>query len=377
MAVANLAQGANDTFPTKSNGTERTVALGNTPASFSTATAVSIDVEYSLAGYDNDDYIDLDVWIETSGAVLLASETSSWKKVDSRTSNTGTTTSGTLTFNTVNTTADKADWDGAVLRYRQTLGANMGADSAAYTTTTNTQVDVTYTANDALTADDIQSGSQVSKPAIGQIHALTADSIQSGSETGTPALAQEHALLADNIQSGSQVSSPVLVVDTQNELLADDIQSGSQVSSPALSENIEYLRPDADQSAGSWTTDLGGSSNLYQQIDEVVANDSDYIRSELGPSTSAYRGRLSDLTESGDVTANNLVRYRYRKGDINGQRIDLTVRLIEGASTVIASWVHNDIAHTIVGAEQALSAPQKASISNYNNLFIEFEANAP
>ena len=145
MATTNLTQSTQIQFSTKDNGVELTSGLSNTAADFTTATAASIDVTYSMTGYNNDDFVDLDVWIETSGAVLLASAGGTWLNVDSRTSDTGTTSSGTLNFTTINTTASKADWDGAVVRYRQTLGANMGADSVYYITTTASVATITYT----------------------------------------------------------------------------------------------------------------------------------------------------------------------------------------------------------------------------------------
>lgn len=144
MASTTINQAANDTFPAKSNGIERTVGLGNVPADFGNATAVDITVDGSLTGFDNDASCELDVWVETSGAVLLASDASSWKQVQSRSSN-GSFTTSVLSFSTINTTANKADWDGALLRYRQTItGINMGADSVSYTTTTTTDLDITY-----------------------------------------------------------------------------------------------------------------------------------------------------------------------------------------------------------------------------------------
>lgn len=144
MALTAINQSANDTFPAKSNGVERTVGLGNVPADFGNATAVDITVDGSLTGFNNDESCELDVWVETPGGTLLASDASSWKQVQSRSSD-GSFTTSALSFNTINTTADKADWDGALLRYRQTItGVNMGADSVSYTTTTTTDLDITY-----------------------------------------------------------------------------------------------------------------------------------------------------------------------------------------------------------------------------------------
>ena len=248
-----------------------------------------------------------------------------------------------------------------------------------------------------LTADDLQSASQVSKPTSGGEHVLLADDLQSASQNSKPTSGGENALLADDLQSASQLSKPegsqahVLTADDlqsasqvskpdvseSNILLADNLQSASQLSQPVLGENAIVLIPDADDSVGSWTTHANATINLYQQIDESTPNDSDYVRSELAPSTSKYKARLSDPSETPDAGGNHIIRYRYRKDDINGQTINLTVRLVQGASTIIASWSHTDIGATVVQAIKPLSSPEIASITNYNDLFLEFEANAP
>ena len=61
---------------------------------------------------------------------------------------------------------------------------------------------------DDLTADDIESASEVSAPAIGQIHALTADDTESASELSAPAIWQSHDLTAGGVESASEVTAP-------------------------------------------------------------------------------------------------------------------------------------------------------------------------
>lgn len=252
---------------------------------------------------------------------------------------------------------------------------------------------------DALLANNVQSATAVSTPTVGQEHGLLAGDVQSATAVSTPSVGQEHGLLANNITSATTVSTPALTEDTNDNLLADNVSAATQVSSPAiaqthdllanniqsastvsiptLAENFELLSPDADTTVGSWTTHTGATTNLYQQIDEYPANDTDYVRSELAPSTSAVRFSLSNPAAAPSTSDAQTVRYRYRKDDTNGQVINLTVRLIEGASTVIATWSHTDIGGTIVQANQPLSGAQKAAITNHDNLFLEFEANAP
>jgi len=86
-----------------------------------------------------------------------------------------------------------------------------------------------------LLADDVQSTSEVSSPAIGQVHALLANDIQSTSNVSVPTLGQVHVLLANDVESASQVSAPHLAeAGLEDALLADDIESATEVSRPTL-----------------------------------------------------------------------------------------------------------------------------------------------
>ena len=89
---------------------------------------------------------------------------------------------------------------------------------------------------DTLLANDIESASEVTSPAIGQIHALLATSVQSLSNVGTPTITQLHALLATSVQSLSEVGAPTLSQLGTDVLLAASIESASQVSTPALTQ---------------------------------------------------------------------------------------------------------------------------------------------
>ena len=98
----------------------------------------------------------------------------------------------------------------------------------------------------------------------------------------------------------------------------------------------EGLRPDADSATDGWTDEGGGTSNIWQSIDETAPSDLDYVQS---PSI---------------ATAS------------------LTVRLFDGA-TEIAEWVHVDPPDDFVTVTQELTAPQIAAISSYYSLFVELD----
>lgn len=233
---------------------------------------------------------------------------------------------------------------------------------------------VWYT-QEVLTADNLDSVSNVDTATIGQEHKPLADDLDSTTNVLTVAIGQEHKPLADNLDALSQLSQPTVVdVPSTANLLADNLDSASNVSQPAVAETLQLLVPDADTTVGNWTTHTGSATNLYQQIDEDSANDSDFIQSEPAPSASVVKFGLSNGSPTPTADDTQRVRYRYSKDADDGVSLDLTVSLVEGASTVIASWTHVGITTTLTTANQVLTAPQKASITDYDNLFIQFEA---
>lgn len=135
----------------------------------------------------------------------------------------------------------------------------------------------------------------------------------------------------------------------------------------------QFARPDSDVSVGAWTTDAGGTTNLFQSIDESSASESDYIRSELAPSSSVYECGLSNLVDPLS-SAGHVVRYRYQKDAAGGATINLVVQLRQGASTVIASATHNGISETITAGSFTLSSGEADSITDYTDLRIRFSA---
>lgn len=131
---------------------------------------------------------------------------------------------------------------------------------------------------------------------------------------------------------------------------------------------LTLLRPDADASNSGWADQAGGTTNLYQTVDEIVESDTDYIKSSINPVSDIIRFRISD-------PPNSLIapfRLRYRYGNIGDGTVKITARLKQG-STIIKEWVHNatSIFQTVT---RLLSSGELASITNFNDLFVEFEA---
>jgi hypothetical protein len=84
-----------------------------------------------------------------------------------------------------------------------------------------------------------------------------------------------------------------------------------QMLSPV--RTAQYARPDSDVSAGTWTTDTGGTTDLYQAIDETNAVDADYIQSVTDPASAVTEVGLSNVTDPA-VSTGHIVRYRARRG---------------------------------------------------------------
>lgn len=142
----------------------------------------------------------------------------------------------------------------------------------------------------------------------------------------------------------------------------------------------QFARPIADTLRDNWETQVGGITNLYQQIDEAIADDADYIRTVLFPTNDVMVVKLTSL---GDPVSsvNHFVRYRYGKDAVGGAQVDQTVQLRQGyvnegsPGTLIAQWVHVDVAVFPVAAAQTLSGGEADSITDYSDLYLRMVAN--
>lgn len=134
-----------------------------------------------------------------------------------------------------------------------------------------------------------------------------------------------------------------------------------------------FLRPDGDHSIGQWTDELDGTTNIYQSIDEPAPPvDSDYIQSPFAPQTQSYTCTLSDISDPGVDTGHTL-SYRYRKFPTTNQQVDLTVTFLQGA-VELTSWDHVNVASGWITANQLISSGIIASITDYTDLRLRFEA---
>lgn len=132
------------------------------------------------------------------------------------------------------------------------------------------------------------------------------------------------------------------------------------------------MRPDGTTIQGGWVNEAGGAA-LWSSIDEVTADDSDYIRSMDNPVSDICQVSLTNV--SGTISQPFYVGYRYGKAGAGklGTSLGLIVSLKQG-STLIASWSHSDIPAAQTTTKQGLTSGQFAAISDFTDLRLEFEA---
>lgn len=142
----------------------------------------------------------------------------------------------------------------------------------------------------------------------------------------------------------------------------------------------QFGRPSTDTTREAWEEDDGTTTDIFDQIDEVSADDADYIRSALVPTTDAYVTKLTSITDPLQSTG-HIVRYRYGKDVTGGAQIDIVVQLRQGyvnegsPGTLIASQTHTNVAVFPVAGTFTLSGAEADSITNYTDLYLRFTAN--
>jgi hypothetical protein len=129
-----------------------------------------------------------------------------------------------------------------------------------------------------------------------------------------------------------------------------------------------YIRPDADDTDGAWTST---ATHLYEVIDETSLSDADYIESSANPVNDLCKIRLSNpsVTPAMPFT----VKYRGFKTVATGT-MELRARLLQG-TTQIASWTESNVPATPTTYSHTLSQGEFDSITDFTDLFIELRAN--
>lgn len=172
-----------------------------------------------------------------------------------------------------------------------------------------------------------------------------------------------------SVQTG-HVSNTVYI---DNVLLNDTGYPGPYVPS------VQTLLASADSVDGNWHDNTGGT-NLSGAIDESTASDSDYITSELHPTTSTSRVKLASGIDPASSTG-HVIHWRVRKDATGGDTVDMTVTLRQGGGnalgggTQIATFNRTNVDGTgWTTYDETLSGGEADSITNYSDLYLEFTA---
>lgn len=145
----------------------------------------------------------------------------------------------------------------------------------------------------------------------------------------------------------------------------------------------QFGRPSTDTTMDNWEEDDGTTTNIFDQIDETPADNADYIRTGLTPTSDVYVTKLTTIVDPVS-SAGHTLRYNYRKDVASGDQIDLTVQLRQGyvnegtPGTLIAGTTHTDISGASwTSGSFTLSGAEADSISDYDSLYVRLVANKP
>lgn len=131
-------------------------------------------------------------------------------------------------------------------------------------------------------------------------------------------------------------------------------------------------RPWGDTSLDGWTDEVAGTVDIYKSIYEVAKDNNDYVQSPTALNNEIYKVKLSDI---GGITidqSNVKLYYTYKKS-LATDTVNLKVRLIENTTTIV-EYTHTDIPNTWTDQEQTLTLGQASSITDWTDLYLEFEA---
>jgi hypothetical protein len=128
-----------------------------------------------------------------------------------------------------------------------------------------------------------------------------------------------------------------------------------------------FARPSADISRGSWTTNSGGTTNLWATIDEAVAGDADYVISALN-ANSTYECRLSSVAPA-IIPRAHLIALRGRKDASGGNTKGVTVDLVQG-TTVIGTMPFPDLPFAVTQQNVSIPKSMASQITDYADLRV-------
>lgn len=145
----------------------------------------------------------------------------------------------------------------------------------------------------------------------------------------------------------------------------------------------QFGRPNATTTLGNYTDQAGGTTNIHLTIDEVAADDADFIRSPASPVNEVYVCALSSVSDPASSTG-HIIRMRTSTDLASQESLDFTQQLRQGyvseasQGTLIASQSRTAVTSTTwTTSAYTLSAAEADAITNYGSLFFRFTVNRP
>ena len=137
---------------------------------------------------------------------------------------------------------------------------------------------------------------------------------------------------------------------------------------------IQFIRPDADNSVGTWATS-DGTASLFALVNEASADDAKFIFAGAAPSAQAVKLGLSNPLATTGVS--HFLRWRYRIPVLTTSGWTAKAELLQNTTVVATDTATGSAVTAWVFREYALSGPEIAAISDYTALFVRFTATAP
>ncbi|MBA3243246.1 MAG: hypothetical protein H0T60_18655 [Acidobacteria bacterium] len=150
-----------------------------------------------------------------------------------------------------------------------------------------------------------------------------------------------------------------------------------RVRVPRIDIPYSYSRPVADIADGLWTNEAGSSVNLYASVDEVTADNADYIKSAdllAGSADDVVQLDLGDITDPLADTG-NVLSFTYRRVNVSGTGLvlGLKVDLMEGALVRATTTVSVSDTNWVSGSI-SLTEAEGAAVVSYSSLSVRLTA---
>ena len=147
-------------------------------------------------------------------------------------------------------------------------------------------------------------------------------------------------------------------------LRAGVITSAGTVAAYGSKLTNTFLRPDSDVALNGWSTI--GAGSLYAALDEITADDADYIQSPNPGGGIACEVALS----GGDIAAP--AGFWYRASKYGSAALTLTIKVMEGATErAVRTRV---LTEEFVTYQETLTPAEMAAVTNWANVTIRFSA---